>query len=43
MTARWKDWAYELPAFKRDYIAKRLDEFTRAREETECGAEAGDS
>ena len=33
LNARWADWAYELPSFKRDYIAKRMDELTRALEE----------
>ena len=35
MNARWQDWAYELPSFKRDYIAKRMDELTRAIEESD--------
>ena len=32
LNARWQGWAYELPSFKRDYIAKRMDELTRAPE-----------
>ena len=40
LNARWKGWAYELPSFKRDYIAKRMDELTRALEEAD-GAQAG--
>ena len=35
LNARWKGWAYELPSFKRDYIAKRMDELTRTLEETD--------
>ena len=34
LNARWADWAYELPSFKRDYIAKRIDELTRPLEDT---------
>ena len=41
LNARWKGWAYELPPFKRDYVAKRIDELTRAIEETAEGK--GDS
>ena len=37
LNARWKGWAYELPSFKRDYIAKRMDELTRAIERTDAG------
>ena len=37
LNARWTGWAYELPSFKRDYIAKRMDELTRAIEETDEG------
>ena len=33
LNARWRGWAYELPSFKRDYIARRMDELTRAIEE----------
>lgn len=33
LNARWADRAYELPSFKRDYIARRMDELTRALEE----------
>ena len=43
MNARWQGWAYELPSFKRDYIAKRMDELTRAIEEKEEGTGGGDS
>ena len=35
MNARWQGWAYELPSFKRDYIARRMDELTRAIEESD--------
>ena len=38
LNARWKGWAYELPSFKRDYIARRMDELTRA---IEAGDEDG--
>ena len=43
LNARWKDWAYELPSYKRDYLAKRMDELTRALEGTDEGKAAGDS
>jgi hypothetical protein len=43
MNARWQGWAYELPSFKRDYIAKRIDELTRAIEEKDEGTGGGDS
>ena len=43
LNARWKGWAYELPSFKRDYIAKRIDEITRAIEETAEGKDDSDS
>ena len=43
LNARWKGWAYELPSFKRDYIAKRIDELTRAIEETAEGKDDSDS
>ena len=43
MNARWKGWAYELPSFKRDYIAKRMDELTRALEDTDGDKAASDS
>ena len=43
MNARWQGWAYELPSFKRDYIAKRMDELTRAIEQTDEGAGGSDS
>ena len=35
LNARWADWAYELPSFKRDYIARRIGELTRPIEEEE--------
>ena len=35
LNARWTDWAYELPSFKRDYIANRIDVLTRPLEEAE--------
>ena len=43
LNARWKGWAYELPSFKRDYIAKRMDELTRAIEGTDEGQDGSDS
>ena len=43
MNARWQDWAYELPSFKRDYIAKRMDELTREIEQTGEGTGGSDS
>ena len=43
MNARWQGWAYELPSFKRDYIAKRMDELTREIEEKDEGTGGGDS
>ncbi len=43
LNARWKGWAYELPSFKRDYIAKRVDELTRAIEETDDAKDGGDT
>ena len=35
LNARWQGWAYELPSFKRDYIARRMDELTRSLEATD--------
>ena len=43
LNARWQGWAYELPSFKRDYIAKRMNELTRALEETDEGVDRGGS
>ena len=43
MNARWRGWAYELPSFKRDYIARRMDELTRAIEESDEGTGGSDS
>ena len=43
LNARWKGWAYELPSFKRDYIAKRMDELTRAIEGTDAGEDGSTS
>ena len=43
LNARWKGWAYELPSFKRDYIARHMDELTRALEETDEGKTGRDS
>ena len=43
LNARWKGWAYELPSFKRDYIAKRMDELTRAIEEMDEEKDGSDS
>ena len=36
LNARWTNWAYELPSFKRDYIANRIDALTRPIEEDEA-------
>ena len=41
LNARWARWAYELPSFKRDYIAKGIDELTRPIEQTD-GEKASD-
>ena len=42
LNARWADWAYELPSFKRDYIARGIDELTRPLEDEDGGqAESG--
>ena len=43
LNARWQGWAYELPSFKRDYIAKRMDELTRALEEPDEETVGSDS
>ena len=43
LNARWKGWAYELPSFKRDYIAKRMGELTRAIEEADKGDDGNTS
>ena len=43
LNARWRGWAYELPSFKRDYVAKRMDELTRAIEEADEGKTGSDS
>ena len=43
LNARWKGWVYELPSFKRDYIAKRMGELTRALEEADEGKTGRDS
>ena len=43
LNARWRGWAYELPSFKRDYIARRMDELTRAIEEKDEGTDGSDS
>ena len=43
LNARWQGWAYELPSFKRDYIAKRMDELTRVIEGTDEGTGGSDS
>ena len=43
LNARWQGWAYELPSFKRDYIAKRMDDLTRALEETGEGKDGSGS
>ena len=41
--ARWAGWAYELPSYKRDYLAGRIDELTRPIEETAEGQEGSSS
>ena len=41
LNARWADRAYELPSFKRDYIARRIDELTRPLEDGDEGRAAG--
>ena len=43
LNARWQGWAYELPSFKRDYIAKRMDDLTRALEEAGEGKDGSGS
>jgi len=43
LNARWKGWAYELPSFKRDYIARRMDDLTRAPEGTDEAKAGSDS
>ena len=43
LNARWKGWAYELPSFKRDYIARRMDELTRVIEAADAGDGDGGS
>ena len=42
LNARWSGWAYELPSYKRDYLARRIDELTRPIEQTPEG-EGGSS
>ena len=37
LNARWADRVYELPSFKRDYIAGRIDDLTRPLEEEDEG------
>ena len=41
LNARWADRAYELPSFKRDYIARRIDELTRPLGDEDEGRTAG--
>lgn len=43
LNAQWKDWAYELPSFKRDYIARRMDELSRAIEDADEEKAGSDS
>ena len=43
LNARWKDWAYELPSFKRDYLDRSIDSLTRAIEETDETTQDGDA
>ena len=41
LNARWANWAYELPSFKHDYIARRIDDLTRPLENGDEGQAAG--
>ena len=43
LNARWKDWAYELPSFKRDYLDRSMDSLTRAIEVTDETKQDGDA
>ncbi|MCY4286608.1 MAG: DUF4340 domain-containing protein [Thiotrichales bacterium] len=43
LNARWQGWAYELPSFKRDYIARRMDTLTRTTEDPDPQAGGSDS
>ncbi len=43
LNARWQGWAYELPSFKRDYIARRMDELTRTSEDPDQQTGGSDS
>ena len=43
LNAAWQGWAYELPSFKRDYIARRMDELTRPIEQTDENTGGSDS
>ena len=43
LNARWKDWAYELPSFKRDYLDRGMDSLTRAIEEADETKQDGDA
>ena len=43
LNARWQGWAYELPSFKRDYIARRMDDLTREIEAPDEGTDGNDS
>ena len=43
LNAAWQGWAYELPSFKRDYIARRMEELTRPIEESDEEKDGSDS
>ena len=43
LNARWEDWAYELPSFKRDYLDRGMDSLTRALEEADVERQDGDA
>ena len=43
LNARWNGWAFELPSYKRDYLARRMDELTRALEGAEDATAGSDS
>ena len=43
LNARWTGWAYELPSYKRDYIARRIDDLTKPMEETAEAQEGSSS
>ena len=43
LNARWTGWAYELPSYKRDYLARRIEELTKPVEEPDEGKEESNS